>query len=79
MADHSIIMGTIEGISRGDYLELEPELQAIFDTVQWKDGAVVIRSERYHDRVRTVFQKLVKWNMIQKNQTTFIGELRQVY
>ena len=58
MADHSIIMGTIGGISRRDYLELESELQSTFDTVQWKDEAVVIRSERYHDRVRTVFQKL---------------------
>ncbi len=58
MADKSIIMGAVEGISRRDFLELESELKAALDTVQWKDGAVVIRSERRHDNVRAVFQKM---------------------
>ena len=58
MAEHSIIMGTVEGISRRDFLELEPELQAAFDLVRWKDDSVVIRSQRLHDKVRALFQKI---------------------
>jgi hypothetical protein len=58
MAEHSIIMGTVEGISRREFLELEAELKAAFDTVQWKDGTVLIRSQRFHDRVRALFQKI---------------------
>ena len=51
-------MGTVEGISRRDFLELEKDLKAAFDNVQWKDGALVIRSQRYHDKVRALFQKI---------------------
>lgn len=58
MAGHSIIMGEIEGISRRDFLEIEPELKKAFDTFQWKAGRVVIRSERYHEKVRALFQKI---------------------
>ena len=58
MADHSIIMGEIEGIARRDFLDLESDLNAAFDTVRWKEGRVVIRSERYHEKVRAVFQKI---------------------
>jgi hypothetical protein len=58
MAEHSIIMGTVEGISRRDFLELESDLKAAFDSVRWKEETVVIRSQRYHDRVRVLFQKI---------------------
>ena len=58
MAGHSIIFGEIEGVSRRDFLEIEPELKKAFDNFQWKEGRVVIRSERYHEKVRALFQKI---------------------
>jgi hypothetical protein len=58
MASHSLILGNIDGISRTDYLDLEAQLKGVFKTVQWKDGTLTIRSERYHDRVKNVFEKI---------------------
>jgi hypothetical protein len=60
VATHSIIMGSINGISRDAFREIEPELVACFDSVRWNDNAVIIRSERFHDQVRAVFQKMAE-------------------
>ena len=58
MASHSIIMGTINGVSRSDFRQLEPTLKDAFDTVGWKEGEIIIRSERFHDRVKDVFGQI---------------------
>lgn len=54
----SLIMGQIKGISRSDFLKIRSALQNSFDKVAWKDGYLVIKSERVHTDVKAIFQKI---------------------
>lgn len=58
MASKSLILGTINGISRKHYGAIESDLKAVFDNVRWKDDKLYIKSEKKHHRVRLVFQKI---------------------
>ena len=58
MATQSMIVGTIDGISKKDFDRLKEELRRCFDEVGWKNGALVIRSSRDHDSVKDVFSRI---------------------
>jgi len=58
MTSQSIVLGTIDGISKKDFGLLKKDLQACFDQVGWKDNAISIKSERKHLRMKSVFTKI---------------------
>lgn len=51
----SMILGSIDGISKSGYGKLEARLKDRFDQVSWRQGAVVIQSVRDHGRLKEVF------------------------
>lgn len=58
MESQSIILGTINGISKKDFDILKKDLQRNFDTVAWKDDAILIKSERRHLRMKSIFTRI---------------------
>lgn len=58
MAAQSIILGTIDGISKTDYERLKKELKECFQHVAWKDNTLIIKSEKQHRRVKMVATKI---------------------
>lgn len=58
MASQSMILGTIEGISRNDFNAMKTDLRRHFDEVGWKDGALVIKSARDHEPVKSIFARI---------------------
>jgi len=58
MATQSIILGTINGISKKDYNTLKKELQERFENVGWKDNTLIIKSEKKHDRFKGIATKI---------------------
>ena len=58
MGSPSLIFGTINGISKRDFDVLQPELQDYFEKVAWCNGAMTIRSEHEHARMRKIFTRI---------------------
>ena len=58
MESQSLILGTIDGISKADYDALKKDLQACFEKTAWKDDVLYIRSERRHRRLKTILRKI---------------------
>ena len=58
MAAYSMIVGTIDGISRKDFDRLKEDLRRYFDEVGWNNGALAIKSSRDHDTVKDIFAKI---------------------
>ncbi len=58
MAAHSLILGTIDGISKKDFDRLKSELKECFDQVAWKDNTLIIKSERQHQRIKTIATRI---------------------
>jgi len=58
MAAHSIILGTIEGISKGDFERISKDLKQCFEHVGWKNDTLIIKSEKQHHRVKLVATKI---------------------
>lgn len=61
MESQSIILGTINGISKKDFDILKKDLQNNFDKVAWKDDAIFIKSERKHLRMKSIFTRISKF------------------
>ena len=55
MESQSLIFGCINGISKQNFDVLQPELQSYFEKSAWRDGALIIRSEREHAYMRKIF------------------------
>jgi ABC-type Fe3+-citrate transport system substrate-binding protein len=60
MAPKSIIIGSIDGISKEDYADLKSELQECFDNISWKDSQLIIKSEKRHTNLKTVIHKIAE-------------------
>ena len=58
MAAHSIILGTIDGISKKDFERLKKELKECFQNVAWKDDTLIIKSEKQHHRIKIIATKI---------------------
>ena len=58
MAAHSIIFGTIDGISKKDFERLKQELEECFQQVRWNDNTLIIKSEKKHRRIKVVATKI---------------------
>jgi len=58
MTSQSMIVGTINGVSKKDFDRLKKELTKRFDEVGWKNDVLLIKSERNHEAVKGVFTKI---------------------
>ena len=58
MSANSIILGTIDGISKKDFERLKKELKECFQQVGWKDNTLIIKSDRQHHRVKIIATKI---------------------
>jgi len=65
MTSQSIILGTINGISKRDFDILKKDLEKCFDKVGWKDNAIFIKSEKNHPRMKSIFTRIADY--ISKN------------
>ena len=61
MATQSIILGTINGISKKAYDKLKKELQEYFEYVGWKDNTLIIKSEKKHERIKVIATKIADY------------------
>lgn len=55
MTSQSMIIGTIEGVSKRDFNRLKQTLQSRFDEVGWSNDMLVVRSSRDHGQLKDVF------------------------
>jgi len=58
MTSKSIIFGSIDGISRENFTRMKSELQKCFDKVSWKNGTLMIKSEKRHTHLKPTIQKI---------------------
>ena len=58
MAAQSIILGAIDGISKGDFDRLKKELKECFQQVGWKDNTLIIKSEKQHHRLKIIATRI---------------------
>ena len=58
MASKSIIIGSIDGISRTGYTRIKSELQRCFDKISWKDNRLTIKSEKTHTNLKATIHKI---------------------
>jgi len=58
MAAYSMILGTIEGISKKDFERLKKELKEAFQQVGWRDDSLIIKSERQHHHIKRIATKI---------------------
>ncbi len=58
MAEQSIILGTIDGISKRDYELLKKDLSAYFDKAGWKNNTLYINSSKKHESVKEIATKI---------------------
>lgn len=58
MAAQSIILGAIDGISKGDFDRLKKELKECFQQVGWKDNTLIIKSEKQHHRLKIIAARI---------------------
>ena len=54
MAPKSIIIGSIDGISKENYADMKSELKECFDKISWKDSQLIIKSEKRHTKLKTL-------------------------
>ena len=58
MAVQSIIIGTINGISKIHYEELKKDLNRYFEKVGWKDNTLLINSSKKHEHIKNIANKI---------------------
>lgn len=58
MASKSIIMGSIDGISKQQYAAIKSELKECFDKISWKNGKLTIKSEKRHTKFKAIIHKI---------------------
>jgi hypothetical protein len=58
MASKSIIMGSIDGISKQNYTAMKSELKECFDKISWKDDRLIIKSEKRHTKLKTIIHRI---------------------
>lgn len=79
MAEQSIILGTIDGISQPDYERLKNDLFDYFDQVGWKNNTLFINSSKKHDSIKGIAKKIANCIEIGKfGSLLFIGNNRVV-
>jgi len=79
MAAQSIILGTIDGISKKDYERLQKELKDCFQQVGWKDDTLVIKSEKQHHRIKIIATRIADCVQVGKfGSLLYIGNDRVV-
>ena len=79
MAVQSIILGTINGISKIDYEKLKADLSKSFEKVAWKNNTLSIQSSKKHHRLKDIATKIA--DRICENEygsLLFIGNSRVV-
>lgn len=60
MAPKSIIIGSIDGISKENYADMKSELKECFDKISWKDSQLIIKSEKRHTKLKTIIHKIAE-------------------
>jgi hypothetical protein len=58
MSSHSMVIGSIDGISEADFKRLRSELEQCFEKVVWKNKRLIIKSDGEHRDLKKVFQTL---------------------
>lgn len=58
MAEQSIILGTIEGISQYDYQRLKKDLFEYFEKVGWNNNTLYINSSKKHESIKGIAKKI---------------------
>jgi len=79
MAVQSIILGSINGISKIDYEKLKADLSKSFEKVVWKNNTLSIQSSKKHHRLKDIAAKIA--DRICENEygsLLFIGNNRVV-
>ena len=79
MAVQSIIVGSINGISKIDYDKIKADLLKSFEKVVWKDNTLSIQSSKKHHRLKDMAAKIA--DRIAENgygSLLFIGNSRVV-
>ncbi len=79
MAVQSIILGSINGISKIDYEKLKADLSKSFEKVVWKNRTLSIQSSKKHHRLKDIAAKIA--DRICENEygsLLFIGNNRVV-
>lgn len=60
MASKSIIIGSIDGISKTNYTRIKSELQRCFDKISWKNNRLTIKSEKMHTNLKATIHKIAE-------------------
>jgi hypothetical protein len=79
MAVQSIILGTINGISKADYEKLKNNLNQYFEKAAWKDNTLFINSSKKHEHIKEIATKIA--NCIAEGEygsLLFVGNKRVV-
>ncbi len=58
MGSKSIIFGSIDGISKGDFNRIKSDLQKCFVKISWKDDQLTIKSEKVHTNLKATMEKI---------------------